>query len=721
MNRIANALQYISIPVFLIGVWTSQLAGQSKIEQVAGHPLSLPNNQLAIFVESEGGVKLARLFNQSGATSDSINILENDVVISVNGKETTSLADFRDAIAGVETAAPLKMQIRRGEAEHEIEFAKQGGAFQVPQSALPNEGKGGWESRPATPNKKKANYNLEEVTQRIDGILDASVSEGQPGLTLAIWSKGKTIISKAQGLADLNAEKAMKSDTLLPIDSIAKQFTGCAIAMLATEGKLSLDDDIRTYVPELSGLKQAITLRNLLTHTSGLRDYTGLISLAGAEPGASVNQAELLKLLKRQKNLQFEPGTQHRYSNTNFALLPLVIERVTGLAFEDWMKANVFDPLSMDSTSFPNSPPQGAASLYSTHQDKPVRVVAQLDVNGDGGMISNSLDMMKWAQEIIRGKQISATAKKLLIQPMTLEDGSQTTYGLGIGVSSFRGLRRFAHSGSSPGSQSVLHIYPDQDFAICVLANSGDAQVSDIARDVTELFLGHAMAEPRSRANSSGTPGAIMLTEQDFSGAETANEKPISSTELDQLAGTYILEDELQLVFELKENRLLIVLAAGVKGVPLVHLGKRRFRFTPGNWEISFEQSEGPAQRITLHITEDSISRRGPGDVAGYRAVTKKLTEKELLQFTGQYHSSELDVDYRVICRDNMLYLKHPRVGEIPLKQHSHDRFGGEKTIREIQFVRIDRSNPASQIVGLNATSEIWSADAKFEKVRAND
>ena len=328
----------------------------------------------------------------------------------------------------------------------------------------------------------------------VDSIFAPFASSSAPGCAVGIVRKGKLELAKSYGMADLEHDAPIGPDTRFYVASISKQFTAMSIILLAQEGRLSLDDSVQKWVPEVPSFGATITLKHLLQHTSGLRDYFTLLAVSGWPTDGLLSEQQFLTLVSRQKTLNFTPGSEFLYSNTGYALLAVVVKRVSGKSLREYAAANIFRPLAMTHTQFRDDHtsliPQRAlgyqpnGSTFRTSQP-------EFDVVGDGGVYSTVEDLAKWDANFRSGKVGGKSAISMLQTPGKLNDGQPIPYAMGITVGEFRGEKTFSHSGSYGGYRSMMLRVPDKNLSVITLCNTSDAPIT-LGEQVASVVLGLA-------------------------------------------------------------------------------------------------------------------------------------------------------------------------------------------------------------------------------------
>ena len=310
-----------------------------------------------------------------------------------------------------------------------------------------------------------------------------------PGCAVGVARGGKVLLTRGYGMADLESGTPITAETIFESGSVAKQFTAAATVLLALDGKLSLDDPARKYVPELPEYDRPLTIRHLLTHTSGLREWSALVAMQGWPRGTRAHtQGELFDLVVRQRALNYPVGDYYSYTNSGYGLLFTIIERVSGMSFQEFSRIRLFEPLSMTNThwrdDFTRLVP-GRAQAYARREGAWVLDMPFENVVGPGGLLTTVGDFLTW-NEALTTRALGAVTDSLSRQ-MRLTSGREIQYALGLMFGSYRGVPQVAHSGSTAGYQTFLVRYPDRDnLSITVLCN---------ASGINPTALAHALAD----------------------------------------------------------------------------------------------------------------------------------------------------------------------------------------------------------------------------------
>ena len=472
----------------------------------------------------------------------------------------------------------------------------------------------------------------------IDPIFHAYDRKDSPGCALAVVERGKVVEARGYGMASLEHDRPIDADTVFDIGSAAKQFTAASVVLLSLDGKLALDDDVRRYVPELPASGIPFTIRQLLHHTSGLRDYTGLLPLAGARTPDLTTEREALEMLARQKGVEFPPGTRYQYCNSGFFLLSIVVERASGKTLRDFAKERIFGPLGMTSTRFVRDSREvipRRATGYARARKEPAGgpefhvAMSDWEQNGDGGLQTSARDLARWDHNFEQPAVGGAKMIEELTRTGTLSDGKPIDYALGLRVDRDEGILRVRHGGSWAGFKAEFLRYPERRLSVIVTCNVRDAVPSRLARAVAALYLPELARKPAAAGEASPAPPP--------SAAAT------SASDSAALAGLYWSERRLEIRRVSFENgKAFYQESAGGKPQPLVALGNGRFRLQSSAVEVAFENDPGAPASGEKHIVE-----RDPEEGTSEWRRVKPAAPADPARFAGTYYCDELDAVFR--------------------------------------------------------------------------
>lgn len=316
-----------------------------------------------------------------------------------------------------------------------------------------------------------------------------------PGCAVGVSLAGESVFEKAFGLAEMEHNIPNTPQTIFESGSVAKQFTAAALVLLEQDGKVKIDDDVRRYIPELPQYDKPITIRHLLTHTAGLRDWGSVMQLTGAGRGNRVISQELaFDVIIRQKHLDFTPGAEYSYSNSGYQLAAIIVERVSGKKFQDFVGERLFKPVGMTHSSWRadyQTLVPGRAQGYSRQgANAPWQLnMPFMNVIGNGGMLTTVGDWLKW-NAMLDSKSLGAPLVEALETQGVLNDKRKIEYALGLNVSTYRGMRDVSHGGSTAGYQTFLARYPDQKISIAVMCNGTSPSAGGLAASITDEIFG---------------------------------------------------------------------------------------------------------------------------------------------------------------------------------------------------------------------------------------
>ena len=335
--------------------------------------------------------------------------------------------------------------------------------------------------------------------QRIDALF-ASFHNEMPGVTVAVSVDGKLVYNKAFGLANLEYNVPNTTATIFEAGSVSKQFVAAGVLMLAKEGRLSLGDDVRKYVPELPVYEATITIDMLLSHTSGLKDWGAIYSLTGWPRTTRVYTQELgYDIIFRQKSLNFYPGSQYSYSNSNYMMLTLIVERVSGLSLAQFTAQRFFGPMGMSQTSWRDNHRAivpGRATAYDKREGKFLLNMPFEDLHGPGGLLTTTHDLLIW-NRLLEGEEMFGSEYAInRVAERKLNDGKGCGYAAGLTIGKYNGNDEIAHSGSTAGYRAWLAWYPQKRLSVVLLSNYAQFQPVQIGRAIAAIFLGEEPVAP---------------------------------------------------------------------------------------------------------------------------------------------------------------------------------------------------------------------------------
>ena len=479
-------------------------------------------------------------------------------------------------------------------------------------------------------------WTLAAETQRgIDEVF-AFVERDAPGCALGVVQDGKLAYGRGYGLANLDWGIPLTTSTVFDIGSVSKQFTATAIALLDIDGVLSIDDPVRKWVPELPDYGHPLTLRHLLNHTSGIRDYLTLADIAGTDFDNVFDEQDGVDLIVRQQALNFDPGSEYLYSNSGYLLLANIVRRATGQSLREFLQARVFDPLGMAHTSIWDDN-QEILAERATGYDRSgdgwrINHAWNFQMGGDGQVITSIDDLARWDANFYDPRVGGQALLDRLHTRGLLNNGDTIAYALGLSVSKYRGLRRVAHGGSWAGFRAHLARFPDQRTSIVVECNRGDASTSRYVDAVADLVLADAFPEP---------PAEVVA-------ADPGRRVVLSEAQLQRWAGLYRTADVPNYWrFEVREG-VLHILTPG-DAIPLIPLSETRFVMDGPGVPVGFQPQ-----------TDEWPEGVRVGSTVFLRRQAVEITPTERSALAGMYWSEELGVRFEVREEGEGLVLLRP-------------------------------------------------------------
>ena len=483
------------------------------------------------------------------------------------------------------------------------------------------------------------------VSERVARVFAAYDKPDSPGCVVGVIRDGALVDARGFGMANLEHAIPLGPRSVLDIGSTSKQFSAAALVLLAQDGRLSLDDEVRKHVPELPDYGKPVTIRHLLHHTSGLRDYLGLMELSGWNFEDVSTDEDALATIVRQRELNFDPGAERLYSNSGFFLVSVIVRRVTGKSLRAFAAERIFGPLGMTDTHFHDRHTEivpRRATGYSPKEGGGFQIdMSNFEQTGDGAVYTTLEDLLRWDRNFYDPKVGGQGLVEQLTTPGRLGDGKPLTYGLGLAVDRHRGLPRVSHGGSWAGYRAELMRFPAQRLSVACLCNLATANPTRLATEVAEIHLGSALGPPDDAAaepKDARAPAAL------------------GPAELRLLAGTY-REPAGGTVRRVRfEDGGLKVDAFG-STYALTAVGGRRFRLDDGPADLTLEFEDGSGGR---RLREGAA----PRPVTVFEAVEPaNPTAAELAAYAGRYYSPELDTTYVLETKDGGLALSARRVG----------------------------------------------------------
>jgi CubicO group peptidase (beta-lactamase class C family) len=479
------------------------------------------------------------------------------------------------------------------------------------------------------------------LNEKVDALFAEWDKPHTPGCAIAIIQNGEIIYSRGYGMANLEYDVPISINSVFDIGSTSKQFVALSIAILARQGKLSLDDEIQTYLPELRSYEKPISIYQLIHHTSGLRDYPTLMYLAGLPFEHNYPEKTILNIIARQKHLNFQPGEKFLYSNTGYLLLAEIAKRVSGCSLRAFANEHIFEPLGMKDTHFHDDfsdVVKNRAVGYSPVPGGSFRVDTSLfDLVGDGGLYTTVSDLSIWDANAYRNK-IGGYKQSLITEittPGHLNNGTKLDYAYGLFARPYQGLKMVYHTGIWMGYKAVLARFPDQRFSVICLSNLSSIDPLHLVKQISDLYLVDEFTENKREIE-----------------ARPRSVSSIPQFNLESKAGFYrsINDDE---IWELSiQHGKLIVEYFGTT-FELAPIEQERFTAVgvPVDMFITFDLQR-PQNLYVIHV----LQANGETDTLGSIQLDTS-DSKQHCDYSGDYYCEELDVCYTIDLEDDKLLL----------------------------------------------------------------
>lgn len=522
--------------------------------------------------------------------------------------------------------------------------------------------------------------------ERVDSIV-RSILPGGPGCAVGAAQGGRIVLNKGYGLADMEKRTPIGTNTLFDIGSTQKQFTAASVLLLAGEGRLALTDDIRRHLPELPDYGHVVTVDHLLTHTSGIRDWTGILPLAP-------EGTDVASLLARQRGLNFEPGTAWLYSNGGYEVAKTLVARVSGMSFAEFTKRRIFEPLGMASTAYvPDIMQAGpTAALGYQKEGETWKPFMRLGNNRGGGAIVSTIgDLLTWQEALRTGKLGPAVTAKLM-EPATLRNGRKLQYARGLRIETTPGGTVIGHSGGAAGFSTWMGHVPEHETSLAVACNFDPVSATALAGRVGDVFM------------PAPDPQAVAA-------ARARMPRAAEGVDVSARAGLYFDEksgDPLRL--GASNGRLMIA-----NGPPLIPVSATRFQ--PPRPDMFFRSYDdfvlefGDADHFTITSQEGEVTRFR-------RAQPYTPAATEVQAVTGRYESTELGSVFDVVPAPRGITM---RFADNPERAMQLEAVAPDTYMMRMMIVRFRRdaagkvtgfvySNPVAQGLEFTRVGDVASA-----------
>ncbi len=413
-----------------------------------------------------------------------------------------------------------------------------------------------------------------DLDNRVDSLFSQWDSADSPGCALAVVKDGKIVYKKGYGMANLELGVPISPESVFYIGSVSKQFVAMCIALLVDRGMISLDDDIRKFIPEIPDYGTPITVRHLIHHMGGIRDYLELESIAGV-PFGVYHEQDVIDLISRQEELNFKPGEEYTYSNSGYFLLGVIVKEASGESLREFADKNIFKPLGMKNSRFHDDFEElikNRATGYYGGRGRYRNFVSTFDCVGSGGLFTSVEDLYLWDQNFTHHKVGGKDVMELMQTQGMLNSGKKLDYAFGLEIGTYRGLKVVEHGGSLGGYRAEFLRFPDQRFSVIILANLASVLPSRLARQVVDLYLEKDFSEDKPETKKRTMEKVVPVD--------------IPEKTLKEYTGNFH-SPEVQAAFQilLREGRLYLCRNGG-QNIPMLAAAKDLFRVR--GWTIRF-------------------------------------------------------------------------------------------------------------------------------------
>ncbi len=483
---------------------------------------------------------------------------------------------------------------------------------------------------------------------RVDSVFARWDRTDSPGCALGISQGGRPVYLHGYGMSDLQHALAITPTSIFHVASISKEFAAYAIALLAADGRLSLDDDVRKYVPEVPDYGPRITIRHLIHHTSGLRDQWQLLGYAGWRDDDLITEDDVLQIIARQRGVNFRPGDEWVYSNTGYTLLAVIVKRVSGQSLREFAQRRIFEPLGMRSTHFHDDHTMivpGRTSAYQPRAGGGWSIsIPVFDTYGATSLFTTAGDLLTWMANLDHPTVGTPALVAAAQTSGVLNDGTATGYGYGLSVGTYRGLTAIGHGGADAGYRAQVERYPERGIAISVLCNASIAAPNVLLRRVADVLLG-----------TSVPPVTLVIdtVPRAFGADVRARWVGLYRDSISQQVLRITLKDD---TLRTHDGRVLV--PTSDTSVRVANGGSALLLRSSGTTVTGVEQVPRTTRRLILR-----------------REAYFSPDRSALAAYAGTYDSEELDVHYTIAVGDSGLVVRQRKIGELKLVPTARDAF----------------------------------------------
>jgi CubicO group peptidase (beta-lactamase class C family) len=518
-------------------------------------------------------------------------------------------------------------------------------------------------------NRSGAQTLPDSISKKIDNLFTYWNKTSSPGCALGIIRNDSLIYAKGYGIANLEYSIPISPETIFHMASVSKQFTAYSIVLLARDGKLKLDDDIHKYLPWFPDLKEKITIRHLLNHTSGIRDQWQLLATAGTRIDDVITQEQIVKILSKQQALNFKPGERYSYSNSGFTMLAEIVRSVTGRTLRQFTDSAIFKPLGMNNTHFHDDYTEVVNNRAYSYQRQSFTSFSNSILSysnaGATSLFTNINDLSKWVMNFYKPVVGSSAEIRQLVQNGKLNNGTELPYALGIVSDKYKGWRQYSHTGGDAGFRTYLTVFPDLKMGVVLFSNLGDVNVYSKAYQVVDLFIKDTLSKAVA-ANITIDSSLALIKDE---------------SRVQTFAGNFIADDGVQFNFRLR-NKKFFWERNGMNDL-----------LYPG-LKDSFTVAKSPEVKFVFNTTADKniiANQYWPGN---NRSLVKY--EADSIQsnipwqsYAGIYYCPELDCKYTIVVKGQAIALTNSKYDDSKIKLVGTDHlFTDYWWMRHLKIIR---------------------------------
>ncbi len=494
------------------------------------------------------------------------------------------------------------------------------------------------------------------IEKKLDKIFKKFDKKDSPGASVAISKDGEVIFQKGYGSAQLEYEIPITNETIFHVASVSKQFTAFCILLLEKEDQIDLDEKIQAYIPELPEFEYDITVRHLIHHTSGLRDQWQLLVYSGFRMDDVITHNHIMKLLLKQKELNFKPGTKYLYCNSGYTLMAEIVKRVSNKTLSEFAKERIFNPLNMKTTHFHHDHEhivKNRAYSYIPYYDTFKKKILSYANVGATSLFTTTSDLIKWSNNFDNPSVGDKDLIKKMLSLYTLENGEEIDYGFGLRVSSYKGEEIIEHGGADAGFRTHFLKFLDLGYTIVVLTNVATSKPSVLAKSIADSIIFESKEEPHY------------------------NYDPISDSDL---AGVYIIDEGSVIYIEQKNNTNYIHLPR-TDASTLTKVSDNLYRVDMLNENIIAKYDEQGNVELLLKplYGKDTVAKE---------VNCSNINDVDFNSYLGTYYSDELRTTYYIESNKEELKLTHKKKSDVPLIMIKKDTFEGKYGFARIKMVR---------------------------------